>query len=430
MRILVIAPFFYPYNNPRAHRWSVIIKAWAAMGHQIHVLTSVGPNQPFQDKVHPNIHIHRAGYNAPKEAISHLFGTRVAPSGASSGGFLNRVFYWSQTNILEKIYWPDSAFIWYFSARRAVKAIIAEHSFDGIVSVALPFTAHLVGMTAHNLLPKLPWIADMGDPFTLQSAWQINNHALFSRLNFRSENQVLKACTAMTLTNEVAQKMYLNTFKDHASKLKVIWPTLTEDIVTLYQEEAIPLDNNKIHIGFFGIFYKDIRSPEGLLSLLRKLKQTQPQFASQLQIHLAGDIHQSYSHLFDSYADVLPMLKLHGMLPRTDTVRLSMSMNLLLLIGIATDYQLPSKTIDYMYAAKPVINICYYTDEPFRALFDDFAPLCNIHLPFNHDVTMEHVEQFSTFVLTKHPTPKDRRAEVVAQFGAEAIAKQYLALLK
>ena len=428
MRILVIAPFYLPYNNPRAHRWGVITQAWAAAGHEVHVLTSVGSKDAKNVQL-PNIVIHRVGYNAPKEFVNRWSGSEVAQSGGNSESIFSKLFYWMQNNILEKVYWPDSAFIWYFSAKKAVKKLLSEHQFDGIVSVALPFTAHLVGLAAHKITPNIPWVADMGDPFSLHTHWKINNHFLYDGLNKRAENSILAACSILTVTNDATKKRYINQFHKHTDKIKTIYPILSEGIEKTYKLPPIALPKNKIHIGFFGNFYKDIRSPEGLFALLRAAQKQQPDLSQRLEIHLAGDTHRSFKHLFGIYADVMPLLRLYGMLPRAEALHLSASMNQLLLIGFTNDYQLPSKTVDYLYAAKPVVNICYFADEPFRMLFGQQAPVCHILLPPNHAVGTKQVTQFLDFLRTENHASPEQRADFLARFGTQAIAQQYLNLL-
>lgn len=47
----------------------------------------------------------------------------------------------------KKVYWPDYACLWYFSAVSMARRLITTKGYDAMITVSLPFTSHLVGLS-------------------------------------------------------------------------------------------------------------------------------------------------------------------------------------------------------------------------------------------------------------------------------------------
>ena len=72
MRLLIIAPYYYPYINPRAFRWTAIAEHWAEAGIEVHVVCSKREDWPDYSR-HKGVHLHRVGYNSLKEIFYNYF---------------------------------------------------------------------------------------------------------------------------------------------------------------------------------------------------------------------------------------------------------------------------------------------------------------------------------------------------------------------
>src|SRR5690606_335842 len=112
------------------------------------------------------------------------------------------------------------------------------------------------------------------------------------------------------------------------------------------------------------------RRPDVLLSLFRELLKTP--LAEKLELHFYGDIKQC-AHAFEENADLLGRgVYVHGLVEREIANEAMLQADVLVNIGNQTDYQLPSKVIDYMSTGKPVINLAAIAADSSARLFQTY----------------------------------------------------------
>lgn len=115
-------------------------------------------------------------------------------------------------------------------------------------------------------------------------------------------------------------------------------------------------------------------------------------------------------------------------------------MDILLNIGNATDFQLPSKAVDYLAAGKPVLNLSYMESDPFAEFFQRVAhlegvPQVSQNLIFNLKVENGRarngeLERWLKWLESEKPTLSEAEiGQCVAPFLVGNIARQYLALV-
>jgi hypothetical protein len=360
-RFLVIAPHFYPYNNPRAMRWTAIVQAWAAMGHEVVVITSKGPAGKIAEL--PDIQVVRTGFNTLREGMQHLRGTGAGRGlvGAGKPTRSERWLQWLSDNGPAKIWWPDHSFLWVKPANRAIKQASKEKSFDAIYSVGLPFSAHWATYLALSPDDKTPWVVDYGDPFSLMLFWEINNPAFYKKRNHDREGLVLTRATAVAFTNANVAREYAVAFPTQAEKCQVIGP-----IAQVWPPKSSILPaTKKIRIGYFGHFYQGLRSPAPLLTLVKNLSAE-----LDIEVHLVGEWFADYWPIFEDGCNALGDDWIHhGHLAAADATALMHEMDFLLNVGNESSNQLPSKCADYYQVGKPVIHIRIVSNDPCDTYF-------------------------------------------------------------
>ena len=102
-------------------------------------------------------------------------------------------------------------------------------------------------------------------------------------------------------------------------------------------------------------------------------------------------------------------------------------MGFLLNISNKSDFQLPSKSVDYMATGKPVINICSIEKDLFKAFFKDYSLILNL-LFIKDSITQNKVDELVSFLEKSHGAQL-RQAELAKRlesFEVKTISQDYL----
>ena len=373
-RILIVTAWYYPFIHPRAHRWTSLAEYWAAQGHQVDVVCARRRDCPAYSVLN-GVQVQRVGFDSLKELFYYwrrsAKGRGRVGAGVQRPGWGMRLLTGLYSGIWKKIYFPDDAAIWFFPARRKVLELLRKDSYDALITVSLPFTGHLIGLAAKRHFPDVHWLADIGDPFTIQ-AQPLNNSLFYKNLSRRLEKRVLEQADQLTVTHPAAKRAYHKYFGSVAQKIQLAPPLLhpipPEEPSTKPNPLALPSSiKHGIRLGYFGALYAPVRTPDAFLVLLEKVFLNRPDLIGRLQAHFFGDVFPEFFQKLNKAEAV----QLHGLQSR-QTVRAAMQqMDFLLNIGNTTDYQLPSKVVDYLAAGKPVLHLSYVADDPFVAFWGD-----------------------------------------------------------
>jgi hypothetical protein len=336
---------------------------------------------------------------------------------ASKGNLMQFV----NDNFWKKIYFPDDSCIWYFSALKKAVQLIENEQIDVLITSALPFTSHLIGLRLKKQFPHLKWIADTGDPFSYQIEAPLNNPFLYQKLNEKVERKVLDSTDYITVTTERTKSKYIKFHKTIESKIKVIPPLMTQNnpvkngIVSM-EKYAV---EGKINIGYLGKFYKILREPKLLTDFLETLFIQYPDWKDKIVVHIFGDVFPNFLPDFDGFQ----MVKIHGLIPRETTSFAMDEMDILLNISNLTNYQLPSKAPDYLRSGKPILNIYSAEEDEFKAFFSEYPLIFNYRKGDDISNIVLFLEQNLGKIVDDELLKK-----MVEPFTVESIAKQYEAL--
>ncbi|MBK9337750.1 MAG: glycosyltransferase [Lewinellaceae bacterium] len=375
MRLLLITAWYHPFIHPRAHRWTSIAEYWAAQGHEVHVVCARRRNCPDTAEVN-GVQVHRAGFDSLKEVAYFLSGSTTGRGRVGGAvrqpGRIERIAMWLYRTFWKNIYFPDDACLWYFLARRKVRTLLAAQPFDALVSVSLPFTGHLVGMYARRCSPGVRWLADIGDPFTIQ-AQPLNNAFLYAHISRRLERTVLENADAVVVTNSGAVRAYREQFGDVTARIGVVPPVWE-------QSKPQPFSVREgLNLGYFGALYTPVRTPDAFLGLLNKTIAARPELLGLLQVHFFGEVFPEFFEKLNR----APGVQMHGLRARAEVQAAMRQMDVLVNIGNTTEYQLPSKVVDYLAAGKPVLHLSYTEHDPFLDFWGDTPGLLTVRV--HHD---------------------------------------------
>lgn len=425
MTLLILTAHYHPFIHPRAYRWTALAEHWAAAGHEVHVLTARAGDAEAQTMLH-GVHVYRVGYDSLKEWVYQRFGIKKARGrvGVAPGkpGRLQQILEWGYRWIWKKLYFPDDACIWYFPAKRRLRQLLEQQPFDALITVSLPFTDHLLGLEVRRHYPTLRWLADIGDPFSERSVAP-NNTWLYQKMNHRLERRVLATADAVVVTTAATKQLYNNLFGTGVSnKITVIPPLLREP-------DAVPISPapaSATVMAYFGALYAPTRTPEVLLNLLDRTFLCRPEWKDTLKMHFYGEIFPEFYKLLSAQ----PGIQLHGLCSRAQAWAAMRAADILVNIGNKTDFQLPSKAVDYLAAGKPVLNLSFVENDPFAVFFDGNPLVFNLKVD-NGVVSETEFLRWLRWLDSEKPAPDDAALQTLTQpYRVKTLGVAYLSLLR
>ncbi|MBV8650531.1 MAG: glycosyltransferase [Alphaproteobacteria bacterium] len=323
---------------------------------------------------------------------------------------------------IRRLQWPDYSFHWFPSAAAKARALCRGRAFDALISVSHPFTPHLVALAVRRSFPKLRWLADIGDPFSLLDEIPSNNVALYRRLNRRAEEKVLRSADAVAVTLERCRTDYGAAFPGTLDKIATIPPLLS-----LPQTEdgaATPaLPGSGIHLACIGTLYRAIRDPRPLLALFTALRRIR----GDLHLHFFGALHDC-GPSFEPFRDEIGRsIHLHGMVPRREIAGVMRAADILVNIGNTTAHQLPSKLVEYVASARPILNLAATATDstgPFLAGYPSALTIASTA----GDPDAATVSAVLAFIAAPPPIDRDAVARFLAPYTISRIADAYRAL--
>ncbi len=426
MRILIILSQYHPALNPNVYRWSAIAEHWTTQGCEVHVLSTV--RRGISNKALWNdIIIHRAGQNSLLDwaynlmSIKHRRGEAGGDKIPIKGNlrqFLELMMDWSW----RLVYWPDGSCLWYFPGKKKAAQLIENQKFDAVISVGLPFTAHLIGMYCKKQFPHVKWLMDIEDPFSFVTEIFINNKFLYSKINHAIEKKALRLSDKVAVTVDSAKNKYIKFFPFVADKIKVIPPVYSLPDAS----QSIELALDKIHIGYFGSFYYPIRKPDTLLEIFKKISLKHNIYT----LHFFGEIAPVFQPVFDKYKNL--DIRLHGLVPRSMITTAMNAMDFLVNVGNSTDYHLPSKSIDYYISGKPIINLYNSDQDPILHFFADYPYIKHLKVESPQAVESFIIEDVMQFMeINKGKLLNASQIQKVKGIhSVQSIADQYMELLQ
>jgi len=383
MRIILIQSRYLPMISPRAFRWGSIAEAWVRDGHQVDVVCQWQPGLPRREEI-DGVRVHRAGLGL-RQGLNRFSakqpGTEEAgAAGADAGTIaargkrlalsLYRGIQPAYRRSWGRLYWPDADCTWFTPALREASALLRRHRFDGMVTSAFPFTCHLVGAAIRRRHPGLPWVADMGDPFSFATGATPNNDRLYRRLNHRAEEHVIASCDHYAVTNPEVLEEYRRHFPHLRGRLVHVPPIA--DLASLPPVEREIHSDGTIRLLYAGVFYEDIRPAEPMARLFDELLRARPDLAERLELHIFCTVTDFVRRAFATLDPYPGLVHLHGRQPRSVIHEWLGRADVLVNVGNTTPFQLPSKVVEYAATGKPVLNLTMQERDSSRKYFEGY----------------------------------------------------------
>jgi hypothetical protein len=433
MKILLISNQFPPDISPRAFRWGTITEVLADEGHQVDIVCGWRYNIPNEETL-GNIKVYRVG-EFPLEKLRHWihsshnsFPKSNTKSNKYQGLKLDTIIRKIHDFTWKKIYWPDYACLWYYPAIRKARELCKRQTYDAVISVSLPFTAHLVGLSLKHCHPTAKWVLDIGDPFCFSEAHS-NNQRIFSYFNYKAEEAVFRSADHICVTIEKCRERYAKIFPRESSKIIVI-PPVSRLAIQEHHEPRRIFKEKKLILLYAGNLYRGIRNPNPLLDILRALLNNRPELTHKMELHFFGDCKQ-FQESFDNFCKQYNILHLHGIVPPAFVKLAEMEADVLINIGNQTNYQLPSKVVEYAGTGKPILNISTIEDDSSALFLKNYPLACQITL-HGEIINNEKILAVSRFLDDSFgkTVPLELLEKFLEPYDAKKLAFQYLDLFQ
>jgi glycosyltransferase involved in cell wall biosynthesis len=435
MRILIVSHSYRPHVSPRALRWSAIAEYWARQGHDVDVIAAWLPGMIREESM-DGVRVWRVGGSLSERLRNRLRDTDrldkrpngdKTSAGSSLRAGVRRMLRFGHDLTWKNLYWPDCSCLWYFPAVRKARTVVPRNDYDVLITSSHPFTGHLIGLQIKKQFASLPWIVDVGDPFCFEQIKPTNNLLLYNRLNDIAEEKVFEAADGISVTNDVTEEIYAELFPNCASRIRVIPPLLRTDVECTSSKKLFPQDG-LLRLSFIGRLHEKIRAPDCLLSTFQKLLKTE--IGQRLQLHFFGPLSRC-EHFFTAYESLIgKQLFLHGPVSHETARQVMEETDFLVNLGNWTNYQLPSKVVEYANSGKPILNFASISEDSSARFFATHPlALCLLFQP-NHSLGDDQLARLVQFLETSHRSEPGQIEQWCQPFHIQDISRSYESLIE
>lgn len=368
----MIAFHYPPLSAAGTHRSLNFSRILAQRGYRIGVVTAashagMATDEGLLARVPTSVTVVRAGHVDPFRVLQRLRGGAVppmrngtAPSGVMPGpGEISSVPRGRLAAALDYVSrcvtLPDRYATWVPGAVAAAVVLARRIDARVIYSTAPPYSAHLVGLLASNVL-ALPWIVDLRDPWTM-NPFHENPYPSLRRADEALEEKVVRRASRVILNTEQAEARYRAHFPE-LDKFSTITngidpELLARDVPPYHANGRLTL----LHVG--GIYGR--RFPRGLLAALALLARRDRSLYDKLCIEQIG--HGLENRRLVALAEELGVadrVRVGVAVEHAEAFRRCTAADGLLLLGPAgeePEVQVPSKLYEYAAARRPVLAL-------------------------------------------------------------------------
>lgn len=248
---------------------------------------------------------------------------------------------------------PDNKKSWSKKALDKGRDLLKNEHFDLIFVSAPPFSS-INSAVALKQEFNLPLVVDYRD------LWYGNQFAFYptpfhKQAHKKMEYVALKAADRIIVTNRRMKEKLLEFYKFLTFEDVFIIPHGFDpaDFETLKTD---PKPNNKLRIGYSGIFYEFI-TPKYFLKAFKKLSIDRPDVAANIELHFIGHLRKENQKLI-SKLHLQEFVKVHGYLNHKESLKKIMECDVLWMMvgnGRNADTISSGKLFEYFGTKKPIM---------------------------------------------------------------------------
>ncbi|NOU48477.1 MAG: glycosyltransferase [Bacteroidales bacterium] len=277
-KVLIITYYWPPAGGGGVQRITKFCKYLSNHGWEPHVITiSQGSYQAVDYSMVNDINGIKVYYTDVK-TVGNVVNPRI--NGSNNEQSIQKSSSKLKNFIRVNFLIPDAKILWYWSALKKAKEVIANEKIDLIYSTSPPYTVQLVAKKLKKLT-GLSWIVDFRDPWVENIYYNnVFRFTISKYINRKMEKSVLSdADEVITVGNYLKHLLEKKTSHNVAV------------IHNGYDHSDFPngiTKSDKFIIGYYGsLNSKQISN--GFFELLSNFKHTKPELYRDFELHLAGN---------------------------------------------------------------------------------------------------------------------------------------------
>ena len=356
-RVLVIAYYWPPSGGSGVQRWVKFCKYLPAEGWEPVVFAPENADYPSLDptleaEVPASVEVLRGHIWEPYAAYRRLLGkgasTQVTEISSGHKTWKQKLSLWIRGNLFV----PDPRVGWVRPSVKFLKAYLAEHPVDVIVTTGPPHSVHLIGQRLHKALGT-PWIPDFRDPWScMYYLKHLPMTACTWRKLRRQEQAVLDQCSTVLACTPLMQEEF---------QAQTVTPVAC--ITNGFDEEdfacrLLPRREKHFNLTHTGLFAAD-GNPLLLWKVLGHMVAEEPAFREAFRLRLVGRVDREILDALAAEGLSDNVVEL-GPCNHAEAVREQRAATVLLL-PLRNDPQyrpiLPGKLFEYLAARRLVLGI-------------------------------------------------------------------------
>lgn len=264
---------------------------------------------------------------------------------------------------------------------RAIKLIKDKH-FTSIIVMYYPLELLIVAKTIRKEFPNIEMILFELDSKTdgLHGGQRLERIQNISYIRWmKKQYKTFDKLIILESHAEHVKKVY----KNHLPKSVNI---VDLPMLVLNHERRVSKNNKSIQFFYTGILNSRYRSPVYLLQCIEKMNEHKDYI---FEFYSYGDCEE----IIKRYSEADNRIKQHGQIDKKLLNEKMQDADFLINIGNINSNSVPSKLIDYVSRAKPIIHFCYSTNDICLRYLSKYPLSCivnmsdNIHLSVNKIVS-------------------------------------------
>jgi len=369
-RLLIITYHFPPDGAVGGQRWAGLSKYLARLGWDVHIVTAAVAGDYTSP---PNVHRHA---RSRRRTLNDLYRTQKSRvrgaqhSGQSFsddsqlGGSSFRPLMAVRRIASGLVSLPDDARGWVVRAARAARDLAQLADFDVVITSGPPHSAHFAGVLAVIGTSSQRWM-DMRDPWSMTHKMHLPTDGFI-----RAERFLVRQLEKLAFRG--ATKVIVNT-REFAAALKKEEPGLdVEFFPNGIDLDQLPKREDKsvepASIAHVGTLYRN-RSLTPIIAAMGAILRDRGATSTTLNLNLVGSMeptHRERMHEEISAAGLDSMVKIHGVLPREQALRLLSRSHLAVVLAQDQPMCVPAKIYESVGLGVPTLVIAEETSATAR----------------------------------------------------------------
>jgi hypothetical protein len=421
-KVLVICYDYGINQSPNTRRWEELVRRFVLANKEVYLLTaSNGTSKKYEIvngcKVYRTGHsflrnvdrIEEAGDYLKKYSIPHFF-KRI----------IKNIVLFIHDVTWKKIYWPDFAIFWSLWAIFSAYRIIRKEEIEYCIVVSRPFSTAIIPLLISIKVKNLHWGIDYIDPFFISKPL-VNNTLIYNRLNRFFEYIIIRKADIVFVLNERIMTELINVHLCDARKFKLA-PNILLGGLDVNPVVSVEEYNSRLVISYIGSLNSSTRSPKDALVLLKELIKVN----EDIELHFYGEILNCEKYFYEYRSLINKNIFIHGVVSRDSLVQIVKKSDILLNIGNDNKLQEPSKILDYISAAKPIISLNKLENDASQELLDMYEQSLIILMNEHNSIDQAVIEKVSAFIVDPPQINYINRIRILNSRSPKEVSYQFL----